>query len=76
MTHLLLAVIYLSFISLGLPDALLGAGWPVMYTDLKAGLAGAGVISTVISVSTVISSLNSDRPSSGCPPRRISGRCA
>ena len=61
MTHLLLAVIYLSFISLGLPDALLGAGWPVMYRDLHAHLAGAGVISTVISVSTVISSLNSDR---------------
>ncbi len=61
MTHLLLAVIYLSFISLGLPDALLGAGWPVMYRDLNAGIGWAGVVSTIISVSTVVSSLNSDR---------------
>ena len=36
MTHLLLAVIYLSFISLGLPDSLLGAAWPVMHTDRKS----------------------------------------
>ena len=61
MTHLLLAVIYLAFISLGLPDAVLGAGWPVMYKDLHAGLGYAGIVSTIISVSTVISSLNSDR---------------
>ena len=33
MIHLLLAVIYLSFISLGLPDSLLGAAWPSMYPD-------------------------------------------
>ena len=31
MVHLLLAIIYLSFISLGLPDGLLGAAWPTMY---------------------------------------------
>ena len=34
MVHLLLAVIYLSFISLGLPDSLLGSAWPVMHTEL------------------------------------------
>lgn len=61
MANLLLAVLYLSFVSLGLPDALLGAGWPVMVGELHAGLAYAGVVSAIISVSTVISSLNSDR---------------
>ncbi len=48
MFGLLLAVVYLSFVSLGLPDSLLGAAWPAMYGELHASLAGAGVISMVI----------------------------
>lgn len=61
MIHLLLAVIYLSFISLGLPDALLGAAWPSMYGQLDVPVSYAGIISMIISAGTVISSLQSDR---------------
>ena len=61
MVGLLLAIIYISFVSLGLPDALLGAGWPLMQVDLNVPLSYAGVISLIISVGTVISSLLSDR---------------
>ena len=57
----LLAVIFMSFISLGLPDSLLGAAWPVMYTDLGASLSWAGGISMIISAGTIVSSLASDR---------------
>ena len=39
MTHLLLAIIYLAFISLGLPDALLGAAWPSMQPDFGAPIS-------------------------------------
>ena len=61
MVHLLLAIIYLSFISLGLPDALLGAAWPNMYVDLQTSVSYAGIIFMIISAGTVISSLMSDR---------------
>lgn len=61
MVHLLLAIIYISFISLGLPDALLGAAWPQMYLDLNTSVSNAGAIFMIISVGTVISSLLSDR---------------
>ena len=61
MTHLLLAVIYLSFISLGLPDALLGAAWPSMYGGFGVPLSSAGMISMIIALGTVVSSLQSDR---------------
>ena len=61
MTHLLLAVIYLSFISLGLPDALLGSAWPTMYPQLGVPVSYAGIVSMVISVGTIVSSLQSDR---------------
>lgn len=61
MTHLLLAMIYLSFISLGLPDALLGAAWPTMYPQFGVPMSYAGAISMIISVGTIISSLQSDR---------------
>ncbi len=60
MVHLLLTVIYLSFISLGLPDALLGSAWPVMYEQFQVPVSYAGVISMVIAIGTVISSLMSD----------------
>lgn len=61
MVHLLLAVIYLSFISLGLPDSLLGSAWPTMYGELGVPVSYMGVVSIIISVGTVISSLLSDR---------------
>ena len=61
MFHLLLAVIYLSFISLGLPDSLLGSAWPSMYKDLEASVSWAGVISMIISGSTIVSSLFSGK---------------
>ncbi len=61
MVHLLLAVIYLAFISLGLPDALLGAAWPSMYGQLGAPVSYMGVISMIIALGTVASSLQSDR---------------
>ena len=61
MIHLLLGVIYLSFISLGLPDSLLGAAWPSMYGEFGVPVSWAGAVSMLIAVSTVISSLLSDR---------------
>ena len=61
MIHLLLAVIYLSFISLGLPDSLLGAAWPSMYGSFGVPVSCAGIISMIISCGTVVSSLQSDR---------------
>lgn len=56
MVHLLLAVIYLSFISLGLPDSLLGSAWPSMYGELGVPVSYSGVIFFIISVGTVVSS--------------------
>lgn len=61
MVHLLLVTIYIAFISLGLPDSLLGAAWPVMHEDLGAPLSYAGIISMIIAFGTVVSSLQSDR---------------
>ena len=61
MVHLLLAVIYLSFISLGLPDALLGSAWPSMYGTFGVPVSYAGIISMIIALGTVVSSLQSDR---------------
>jgi len=61
MIQFLLAIIYLSFISLGLPDALLGAGWPAMCGDFGVPLSYAGLISLVIAAGTIVSSLLSDR---------------
>ncbi len=61
MASLLLAIIYLSFISLGLPDALLGSAWPIMYREFGVPLSYAGIIAMIISAWTVISSLLSDR---------------
>lgn len=61
MTHLLLAIIYLAFISLGLPDGLLGSAWPTMYTEFHVPVSYAGIISIIISLGTIVSSLQSDR---------------
>lgn len=61
MVHLLLIIIYISFISLGLPDALLGSAWPVMYEEFEVSVSYAGILSTLIAAGTIISSLMSDR---------------
>lgn len=61
MASLLLAIIYLAFISLGLPDSLLGSAWPSMYKELGASVSWAGIVSMIIAAGTIVSSLASDR---------------
>jgi fucose permease len=58
---LLLAIIYIAFISLGLPDSLVGAGWPVMHQDLGVPIAFAGILTMIVSAGTILSSLASER---------------
>ena len=71
MFHLLLAVIYLSFISLGLPDALLGSAWPIMYQEFQVPVSYAGAISIIISCGTILSSLQSDRLTRKLGPGKV-----
>ena len=61
MTQLLLPVIYLAFISLGLPDSLLGSAWPNLYPAFGVPVSYAGIVSMIISCGTIVSSLCSDR---------------
>ena len=61
MTSLLLAIIYVAFVSLGLPDPMLGAAWPSMYLGFGVDISLAGIISMIIAAGTVASSLMSDR---------------
>ena len=61
MIQLLLPIIYLAFISLGLPDSLLGSAWPSMYPLLGVPVSYAGILSMIISFGTIVSSLNSDQ---------------
>ena len=61
MIQFLLAIIYLSFISLGLPDGLLGAAWPTMCVEMGVPVSYAGPLSITISGGTILSSLLSDR---------------
>lgn len=61
MYSLLLAIIYIAFVSLGLPDSLVGAGWPVMHQDLGVPLAYAGIVTMIIASGTIVSSLASER---------------
>ncbi|SBS69845.1 Fucose permease [uncultured Microbacterium sp.] len=61
MYSLLLAIIYIAFVSLGLPDSLVGAGWPVMHQDLGVPIAFAGIITMIIAAGTILSSLASER---------------
>lgn len=61
MFQLLLVIIYLAFISLGLPDSLLGSAWPVMYQEFSVPVSYAGGISMIIAAGTIVSSLQSDR---------------
>ena len=57
----LLIIIYITFISLGLPDALLGSAWPAMYQGLGVPIANAGFVSMIISGGTIISSFASGK---------------
>ena len=61
MVSLLLAVIYAAFISLGLPDALLGSAWPIMHAQMNVPLSYAGIVTFIMAMGTVFSSLMSDR---------------
>ncbi len=61
MYTLLLAIIYLAFISLGLPDSLLGSGWPVMHNALHVPISYMGIVTMIIAGGTIVSSLFSDR---------------
>ncbi|KUK83663.1 MAG: Major facilitator superfamily MFS_1 [Petrotoga mobilis] len=61
MYSILLVIIYISFISLGLPDTLLGSAWPSMYETLNVPVSYAGIISMIISGGTIISTLFSGK---------------
>lgn len=61
MYSFLLALIYIAFISLGLPDSLLGSGWPVMHAELNVPVSFMGIVSMIISGGTILSSLASDK---------------
>ena len=61
MTHILLAIIYISFISLGLPDSLLGSAWPILYKDPQVPVSYAGILAMIIAAGTIVSSLFSSR---------------
>ena len=61
MYSLLLALIYIAFLSLGLPDSLLGAGWTAMHLEMHVPTSYMGVISMIISGGTIVSSLFADR---------------
>ncbi len=56
----LLIIIYLAFISLGLPDALLGSAWPVMHNTLNVSVESAGIVTMITAGGTIVSSLFSD----------------
>ena len=60
MYSLLLVIIYIAFISLGLPDSLLGSAWPVMYEQLNVPMSSAGMVTMIIAGGTIVSSLFSD----------------
>ena len=61
MGSLLLVLIYICFVSLGLPDSLLGAAWPVLHSEISVPVSFAGIISATITAGTILSSLFSDK---------------
>ncbi len=61
MYSILLVIIYIAFISLGLPDSILGSAWPSMYQEMKVPVSYAGIVSMIISACTIISSMNVNR---------------
>ena len=54
MTHLLIVIIYLAFISLGLPDAVFGGSWPTMYQEFGVPVSFAGIVTVIISSKKII----------------------
>ena len=75
MVSLLLPIIYTAFISLGLPDSLLGSAWPTMYPELGVPVSCAGILSMIISLGTILSSLQSDRLTRALGTGRRSSYC-
>ena len=71
MVHLLLAIIYLSFISLGLPDGLLGSAWPSMYPEFGVSVDYAGAVAMIVALGTIVSSLLSDRLTYALGPGKV-----
>lgn len=61
MFSLLLVLIYVSFISLGLPDAVLGSAWPLISNVFGVSISSMGIVTIIISAGTIISSLNSSK---------------
>ncbi len=61
MISLLLPLIYIAFISLGLPDAVLGSAWPIISSEFSVPVSNMGIVTIIISAGTIFSSLNSDR---------------
>ena len=61
MTHILIAIIYVAFISLGLPDAVFGGSWPTVYLEFDVPVSYVGIVTTIMSLGTIVSSLQSDR---------------
>nr|WP_054741614.1 hypothetical protein [Cellulosilyticum ruminicola] len=61
MTSILLVVIYIAFISLGLPDSILGSAWPSMYDEIGVSISSVAIISMIIASGTIVSSLFSDK---------------
>lgn len=71
MASLLLVIIYIAFISLGLPDSVIGSIWPIMHNDLNVPVSYAGLLTLIISISTIGSSLLSDYINSKFKPGHI-----
>lgn len=71
MVSFLLPLIYLSFISLGLPDGLLGAAWPTMYPMFGVDVSASGIVFMIISAGTVVSSLFSDATTTRFGPGKV-----
>ena len=61
MFSILLFMIYLAFVSLGLPDALLGSAWPIMYQEFAVPVSYSGTVFMIICGGTILSSLNSEK---------------
>ena len=61
MFSILLLMIYLAFVSLGLPDALLGSAWPIMYQEFAVPVSYSGTVFMIICGGTILSSLNSEK---------------
>ncbi|MCL2003866.1 MAG: MFS transporter [Oscillospiraceae bacterium] len=61
MAALLIVIIYITFVSLGLPDSLLGSAWPVMRGEMAVPSSYAGFVSMLIAGGTIVASLSSDR---------------